>query len=417
MFLLRGEEMVRTIMLVDCQSFYATVEKVAHPEYAEKPLVVAGDPSRRSGIILAACPLAKAYGVSTAETLGEALAKCPDAIVIRPRMEQYIKVSMQITDIFLQYTDLVEPYSIDEQHLDVTGILSHYDSVNALAKQIQQHILRETGVRTRFGIGENKVLSKMACDHFAKKNETGIFTLSKERLADTLWPLPIGKMFMVGRRMKKHLLKLGIETIGQLARTPLYVLSKRWGINGEMLWRIANGIDDSPVSPLTHHTQKGIGHHMTLPHDYETFEQIKVPLLELTELVCQRARFKGYMGSTLSVSCRGADFDFPTGFHRQKKLDEPSYLVDELYPIVYQLFETYWDGQPIRSIGVSLTQLISDEVYSLSLLDDREQKIQLAKATDMIRERYGQLAIIRASSLTEAGQFIERSHKIGGHYK
>lgn len=409
--------MKRTIMLADCQSFYATVEKVAHPEYENKPLVVAGDPSRRSGIILAACSLAKAYGVTTAETLGEALAKCPDAIVVQPRMELYIKVSMQITAIYQQYTDLVEPYSIDEQHLDVTGVLSQFTSAEQLAKLIQQHVLRETGVRTRFGIGENKVLSKMACDHFAKKNENGIFTLQKERLFDTLWPLPVRKMFMVGRRMNRHLTGLGIETIGHLAHTPVQTLSKRWGINGEMLWRIANGIDDSPVNPLTHHEQKGVGHHMTLSHDYERLEQIKVPLLELTELVCQRARFKGYMGSTLSVSCRGADLDFPTGFHRQKKLDEPSYLVDELYPIVYQLFTAYWDGQPIRSLGVSLTQLVSDEIYSLSLLNDREQKIQLAKATDMIRERYGQLAIMRASSLTEAGQFIDRSHKIGGHYK
>ena len=409
--------MKRTVMLADCQSFYATVEKVARPEYANLPLVVAGDPSRRSGIILAACPLAKRFGVSTAETLGEALAKCPDAIVVQPRMEQYIKVSMQITAIYQQYSDLVEPYSIDEQHIDVTGVLAHYDSAEQLALHIQQHVLRETGVRTRFGIGENKVLSKMACDHFAKKNELGVFTLDKANLQSTLWPLPIGKMFMVGRRMKKHLTRLGIETIGQLAQSPLHSLSKRWGINGEMLWRIANGIDDSPVSPLTHHVQKGIGHHMTLPRDYETLEQIKVPLLELTELVCQRARLKGYMGSTLSVSSRGADFDFPTGFHRQRKLDEPSYLVEELYPIVYELFEQYWDGQPVRSLGISLTQLVPDDVYALSLLSDREQKIQLARATDYIRERYGQLAIVRASSLTEAGQFIERSHKIGGHYK
>lgn len=409
--------MKRTIMLVDCQSFYATVEKVAHPEYAERPLVVAGDPSRRSGIILAACPAAKAFGVTTAETLGEALAKCPDAVVVQPRMEQYIKVSMHITAIYQQYTDLVEPYSIDEQHLDVTGVLHQYESVEQLAMQIQQHVLRETGVRIRFGIGENKVLSKMACDHFAKKNKSGIFILHKEELERTLWPLPIGKMFMVGRRMNQHLRRLGIETIGQLARAPLATLSRRWGINGEMLWRIANGYDDSPVSPLTHHVQKGIGHHMTLPHDYEKEEQIKVPLLELTELVCQRARQKGYMGSTLSVSCRGADFDFPTGFHRQRKLDEPSYLVEELYPIVYELFETNWDGLPIRSVGVSLTGLVSDKVYALSLFSDREQKVQLAKATDHIRERYGQLAIVRASSLTEAGQFIDRSHKIGGHYK
>lgn len=152
----------RVVMLADCQSFYASVEKADHPQHKDRPLIVAGDPERRSGIVLAACPLAKQYGVTTAETLGTALAKCPDLVVMRPRMERYISVSMQITNIMKQFTDLVEPYSIDEQHLDVTGSLSLFGEPKRLALMIQEKIRRETGIYSRFGISYNKAVSKIA---------------------------------------------------------------------------------------------------------------------------------------------------------------------------------------------------------------------------------------------------------------
>ncbi|GKS10090.1 hypothetical protein YDYSY3_10900 [Paenibacillus chitinolyticus] len=168
------EQDKRVIMLADCQSFYASVEKAVHPQYRDKPVVVAGDPARRSGIILAACPLAKAHGVTTAERLGEALRKCPEAVVIRPHMEEYIKVSVQITAILQTYTDLVEPFSIDEQYLDVTGSLHLFGTPVEIARDIQQKVLQETGVWTRVGISENKVLAKIATRlpkmHVQKRN-------------------------------------------------------------------------------------------------------------------------------------------------------------------------------------------------------------------------------------------------------
>lgn len=272
--------MKRIIMLADCQSFYASVEKQAHPEYADRPLVVAGDPERRSGIILAACPVAKKYGITTAEPLGAALAKCPELVVIRPRMEEYIKISLQMTWIYNRFTDLVEPYSIDEQFLDVTGSLPFFGcDAQQLAATIQREVQQMTGVYVRIGISENKVLAKMACDNFAKKNENGIYMLTKERMATTLWQQPIEKAFMVGRRMQMHLNQLGVYTIGDLARYPVVKLRQKWGVNGELLWRIANGIDNSPVTPKAHVLQKEIGHHMTLPRDYKIWEEIKVPLL------------------------------------------------------------------------------------------------------------------------------------------
>jgi DNA polymerase-4 len=409
----------RVIMLSDCQSFFASVEKASHPEYENKPLVVAGDPERRSGIILAACPLAKKYGITTAETLGDALWKCPDVVVIQPRMQEYINVSMQLTKILETFSDLVEPFSIDEQFIDVTASQRLFGSPLEIAKAIQDKVMSETGVYTRVGISYCKVVAKMACDNFAKKNSDGIYELPKENLQSVLWTLPIHTMYQVGSRMTQHLMRMGIRTIGDLATTDVSRLQKRWGVNGTVLWQIANGIDRSPVSPQTHEQQKAVGHQMTLPRDYVTMEDIMVVVLELSELVCQRCRSKGLMGWVVSISCQGADFNHPDGFHRQMKMPFPTNATNHIYDIARKLFERHWNGYPIRKIGVSLSELESDAEYQMSLFefDDREKYRSLEKTTDALKRKYGETAIMRAISLSSAGQIKDRSKKIGGHYK
>lgn len=281
------EDKEKTIFLIDMQSFYASVEKAAHPEFRNKPLIVAGDPARRSGIVLAACPIAKRYGVKTAERLGEAVRKCPEVVVIRPHMQEYINVSLQISAILERFSDLVEPYSIDEQFMDVTGTLALFGGhPHTVARKVQAAIGRETGVYARIGIGPNKVLAKMACDNFAKHNAQGIFTLDHHNKRDKLWTLSIDKMFGVGSRMNRHLRRLGIHTIGELASFPLERLKQIWGVNGHVLWMTANGYDYSPVNPTTYDLQKGIGHHMTLPRDYEKAEDIRVVLLGINIKIC-----------------------------------------------------------------------------------------------------------------------------------
>ncbi|WP_228468953.1 DNA polymerase IV [Paenibacillus sp. JNUCC32] len=418
----------RVIMLGDCQSFYASVEKAEHPEYKDRPLVVAGDPERRSGIVLAACPLAKAKGITTAERLGEAVAKCPDLVVIKPRMQRYIDVSMLITDIYKQYTDLVEPYSIDEQFLDVTGSMHLFaDTPEEMARIIQTHVQATTGVYTRFGIAETKILAKTACDNYAKKNPSGIYILTKDMLPDTLWKRPVSDMFMAGSRMTRHFTTMGLPTIGHVAQTPLgklkQMMRRKFGknsdINAEMYWRIANGIDYSPVRPGTHQVApKSVGHMMTLPRDYGTIEEIKVVLLELTELVCQRCRALGFMGHVVSVGCMGADFDRPTGFSRQMKMEDPSNITMQVYRWACKLLAEHWDGMPIRRVGISVTQLTPDNEYQMSLFDTgRERQMALERTTDALKQKYGNSIVIRAVSMTAAGQALDRSAKIGGHYK
>ena len=408
----------RTVMLIDMQSFYASVEKAKMPQYKNKPLAVAGDPARRSGIILAACPLAKAKGVSTAEPLWQSLQKCPDLIIVKPHMQEYIEVSTQIMTIIEEFTDLVEPYSIDELFADVTGTLHLFgnDPVD-LARQIQDKILNETGVYARAGISTNKVMSKLCCDMIAKKIDGGIFYLKKEELHQHIGDKPIRDMWGIGSRMEKHLWKMGIRTIRDLANTPLSKLRSKWGVNGEVIWRVANGLDDSPVTIHTHSVQKDIGNGMTLPRDYTDAWEIEVVIQDICTEVCRRARRKGLMGSVVTMSLSGADFDRPTGFSRQVKLPDPTNITVDVCKIAKRIFHQHWDGQPVRRVGVSLSDLSDAETYQLSLFDDQEQKRAVDKVMDEIKDRFGDIAILRASSITSAGQAIDRASKIGGHYK
>lgn len=407
--------MSRTIFLVDMQSFYASVEKVSHPALQNKPVIVAGDPKQRSGIVLAACPLAKKFGVKTAESLWEAKAKCPELEVIQPHMSLYLKVSYEITKILEQYSDLVEVYSVDEQFLDVTNTIHLFKTKEQLAKQIHDEIFESIGVESRIGIGPNKVLAKMACDNFAKKNRTGVAELNESNLESLLWPLPINALFGVGGRMRVHLTNMGLHTIGNLAQYPVKWLQKRWGINGEVLWRLANGIDQSPVVPRTHQTQKAIGHHMTLLRDYEAREDIYVVIKELSEEVARRVRKQNYLGLTVSLQVQSNRFKEKLGFNRQLTLREPTQLGRVINETAKVLFDKYWLGYPVRALGISLAQLMPKTERQLSLFDDPTEEEQLAIILDRIRERYGLTAIMNASSLLDAGQARIRATKIGGH--
>ncbi|TVX85529.1 DNA polymerase IV [Paenibacillus agilis] len=407
----------RIIYLLDCESFYASVEKAHQPQFKHLPLIVCGDPARRNGIVLAACPIAKSYGISTADRLWEALNKCPDVIVVRPRMQLYITVSMQITEILETYTDLVEPYSIDEVFIDVTNSIHLFKMTpEELAADIQKTVLLSTGVRIRAGLSNCKIMAKLATDLVAKKNKSGIFTLTKERLPEAIWPHPVEKMWGVGSRMKRNLNRIGIRTIGDLANTPLPRLAK-WGVNGKILWRVANGLDESEVTTSSHVHQKAIGNGLTLPIDFVEAADIEICLLEISSWVTRRCRSKKLMASVVSVSCVGADWDRPTGFSRQQRLPDPTHSTDDIYAAVKKLFHKHWDGQPVRRLGVSVSDLSDDSVYQITLFDNQEQKRKLDAVMDSIKDKFGETAILRASSFTSAGQSLDRDRKIGGHFK
>lgn len=416
--------MKRTVLMADGQSFYASIEKAAHPEYHDRPVAV-GDPSRRSGIILAACPLAKSRGVTTAERVGEALAKCPDLVIIRPRMQTYITVSLLITEILESFTDQVEPFSIDEQFLDVTGSRALFGPPDEIARLIQTRVQLSTGVWFRVGIGPNKILAKMATDNFAKKHPEGIFELTHDNMESVLWPLPVRNMFMVAGRMAAHFARMGLYTIGDIARLELGEFKQRMrsrmgrqsDIQAEYYWQTANGIDPSPVVAGMRSQVKVINHGRALKWEaYRTFEDIEPLMLELIVEVCRRARRYGYMGRVIAVGAAETDGHQSASFGRQRTLLRPTYLEHEVGPAIRALFLEHWKGLPLTHLHITLTDLSRDDVYQLDLFEDRQRSIRREKAIDTLKERFGSTAIIRASSLMETAQAFERATQIGGHW-
>ncbi len=411
----------RTIFLIDGQSFYASCEKAAHPELANKPVAV-GDPSRKSGIILAACPIAKSRGVTTASRVFEAQAMCPELVVVRPRMGRYIQISLLITEIFESVTDRVEPYSIDEQFLDVTGC----GPADELARHLQRLVKLSTGVWSRVGIGPTKILAKTATDNFAKKHPDGIFRIGPDNLETTLWPLPVHQMFMVANRMSAHFNRMGIATIGDIARMELSDFKRRMrmrmgrqsDIQAEYYWQTARGIDPSPVESSIRGALKSVSHGKTLRASlYRKQEDIEVVLLELVIEVCRRARRLKVQGRVVMVGAGETDGVRGARFGRQVTLPHATSLTHEVAAAVLRLFREHWQGMPVSHLYVSLEQLSSDDVQQLDLFHDRGSTFDLEKTTDAIKDRYGSDAIMRASSLLSAGVARERAGQIGGHYK
>ncbi|MDW7740118.1 MAG: DNA polymerase IV [Bacillota bacterium] len=405
----------KIIFLADMESFYASVEAARNPALRGKPVAVCGDPALRHGIILAASREAKAFGIKTGQPAWEAKRMCPWVIFAHPRMQSYIDYSMQITKIFGQYTDRVLPYSIDEQFLDLSGSEKLLGSPEEAARSIIDRIWSETGIRCRIGMGENPLQAKMACDCFAKKQSGAFFALNSNNYMYHTGPLPIGSLFGVGHRMENNFQRIGVRTIAQLAGLPRNMMRRRWGINGEVLWLNAHGIDYSTVDPDLDREQKGVGHMATLPRDYRRQGEIELVLLEMTEEVCSRTRRQGKIGSTVHLYCKGADFDYPTGFSRQKKLPEPADRALEVFPTVLQLFRRHWDCKPLRAVGISLTGLTTDRQLQLPFYTDYTREEKLTMAIDMVRERFGKTSIFRAASLNPGAQLFQRAGKIGGH--
>ncbi len=405
----------KVIFLADMESFYASVETSCNPSLRGKPVAVCGDPALRHGIILAASREAKAFGIKTGQPAWEARRMCPWVIFIHPHMQTYIDYSLHITRIFEQFTDRVLPYSIDEQFLDLTGLENIFGPPEAIAAAVNRQVWEETGIRCRIGMGENLLQAKMACDCFAKKSPDAFFELNSANYAPCTWNLPVGSLFGVGHRMERNFYRIGVRTIGHLAGLPREMLRRRWGINGEVLWLNAHGIDHSTVQPEAIHEQKGVGHTATLPRDYRKQEEIELVLLEMTEEVCFRTRRQGKIGSTVHLYCKGSDFDHPTGFARQKKLPEATASVMDIYPTVLRVFRKHWDRKPLRAVGISLTGLTVYRQLQIRFSERCEQEEILTGAVDRVRERFGKTSIFRASSLTPGAQFFQRSEKIGGH--
>lgn len=394
----RGVFMARAILLADMNAFFASVHQALDPELRGKPVIIGGDPAKRHGIVLTSSYEAKAKGIKTGMTVCEAQKICPEGIFLKPQHHLYIHFTGLILRIMRDLTPLVEPFSIDEAFLDVTGCGKLFGSPVAMALALKKRIRTEIGVMCSVGIGPNKLLAKMAA---GLQKPDGLTVLDYQDVPERLWPLPVRELFGVGPRYERHLKLFNIHTIGDLARFPLKILRKRFGVNGEVLWQGANGLDNSPVDPGSLDKVKSIGHQITLPRDYYTHGEIRVVILELADLIAQRVRAGGYVGKVVMLSLRDTNFAW---LSRMKTLCERTELADDIYRAAVDLLKRHWiDGRPVRMVGVALGSLVPQRSEQLTLFGEREKIRKAEQVCDRIKGRFGERAVFRAISLTKEG--------------
>lgn len=385
----------RIVLHSDCNCFYASVELLHHPELRGKPVAVGGDSESRHGIILTADYTAKKYGVKTGMALWQAKQLCPDIVFLPPRMDLYLRFSRMAQEIYSEYTDLREPFGCDESWLDVTASASLKGDGELIAKEISNRMKSELGIPVSIGVSYNKIFAKLGSDY---KKPDAITTMYKNEYQNKVWKLPVSDLLYVGRSTYAKLVKIGIKTIGDLARTDTKILESLLGKMGLILWTFANGYDDSPVrKENTHAPIKSIGNSTTTPRDLVTDEDVKIILYVLAESVATRLRENGFRCRVVEISIRDNEL---FSFTRQRKISNATNITEEIAKEVYRLFkENYNWSKPIRSVGIRGADLVNDNYWEqLDLFTDaatREKKRRLDCAVDDIRRRFGFYSIQR----------------------
>lgn len=388
--------MERTIIHSDMNCFYASVEMLHHPELAGKPLAVGGDPEARHGIVLTANYIAKKSGVKTGMALWQAKQVCPEIIFVPPRMDLYLRFSRMAQEIYSEYTDLREPFGIDESWLDVSASTSIKGDGIKIANEISKRIKHELGVTVSIGVSWNKIFAKLGSDY---KKPDAITEFSRENYKSLAWNLPARDLIYVGRSTNKKLQTLGIKTIGELANTEPAILESRLGKMGLVLHTFANGWDETPVCVEGYQAPiKSIGNSTTTPRDLVNDLDVKIILMALSESVASRLRENGFQCKVVEISIRDNELYH---FSRQCKLKRPTNITDEIVQAAYRLFkDNYRWEHPIRSLGVRGCDLVSDDMpYQLDLFISEQKREKLEKmdqVVDEIRARFGYQSIQRA---------------------
>ena len=389
--------MPRGVLHCDLNCFYASVELLSHPELREVPVAVCGDPSSRHGIILAKNEPAKALGIKTAETIWQARQKCPDLVLLPPHHDLYRKYSQLVNHIYGQYTDLVEPFGIDESWLDITGSMHLFGGdPAAIADAIRCRVRRELGLTLSVGVSFNKVFAKLGSD-YRKPDATTV--ISRENWREIVWPLPVGSILFAGPAAQKALAQYGIRTLGQLAAADLGLVEGLLGKMGRQLWRCANGLDDAPVRPQ-HEKEpvKSVGNSSTFPDNLTTRDQVRRGAARLCDSVAARLRQQGLYCRAVQVGLRDPSFH---NISRQKHLGHSTHLMRELLEAAMELIDGLWrPPSPIRLISVTALDLTDTrETYEQTdlfapdqpALDERRERLE--QAVDNLRAKYGRQII------------------------
>jgi len=390
--------MNRVIFLVDMNSFFISCELTRHPEIKGKPAAVAGDPKKRTGIILTANYEARKFGVKTTMPVHQALKLCPDLVLLPPDHHFYSDISRQVMEILSGFTPVVEENSIDEAWLDMTGCEGLFGDPKSSAELIMKTLQIELGLPCSIGISENKFLSKMASE---MKKPLGITELWKKDIRQKLWPLPVQSMYGVGKQTAEKLKDLGINTIGDLANSNREVLLKRLGKSGAELQNLANGLDGSAVVSRVHEAVKSIGRSVTLAEDISDLASARTIILRLSEEIGMSARRQGVKGRTVQITIKYADFRTIT---RQATVSATCHT-NEIYSHGYDLLKKNWNSRkPVRLLGISLSGFDGEQASEqLTMFDPsdkntgREKLEKLETALDVLRDKYGKSIIKRAA--------------------
>ena len=396
--------MERQILHIDCNKFYASVECFLHPQLKNKPVAVGGSEESRHGIILTKNEIASKYGLVVGEPLWKARQKCPNLIIVPPNFPIYIEFSKKVRRILEDYTDLIEPFGLDESWIDVTG--DWYKSGRKIGFEIKERIKKEVGITVSVGVSFNKVFAKLGSDY---RKPDAITVISRKNYKNIVWPLKCSDMIMIGRATTKKLNFYGINTLGQLADTDEAFLKKILGKNGVMLKRYANGEDNAPVRHKDIEREvKSIGNATTTPRDLVTNEDVKIIFSVLAESVARRMRDLNLKGTTLSIYVRDKELN---SFTRQCKMSSPTNVSLEITDNAINLFIDNYDWKlPIRSLGISMTDFDYDEIIQFDLSKSVEKREKLEKidtAVDTLKDRYGNFCIQRGMQLidTELSHF------------
>ncbi len=374
----------RTILHVDLNNFYASVECLYAPELKDKYMAVCGSISERHGVVLAKNQLAKEMGVKTGMTIIEASRICPGIVFVEAHHDRYEIWSKKAKDIYLRFTDKMESFGIDEAWLDVSESKIFGDGVT-IANSIRNAVKSELGLTVSVGVSFNKVFAKLGSD-MKKPDATTVIT--RENYKETVWGLPVGDLLYVGRATLNKLQKIGIDTIGKLATADFDYISSYLGKIGENLWISANGKDDSPVQSERAEDIKSVGNSITCYRDLKDEEDVAVLLTSLCESVSERVmRYDIGKATTLTLSVRDEELNW---FTRQGKLKRPSCLSEDYFEKAMSLFKTNykWDKN-VRSLGVSVSGFTTEEQMIFGESDDYEKRLKLAKTVNGIRDKYG----------------------------
>ena len=397
--------MDRIILHCDLNSFYASVELRDRPDLRDVPAAVCGDPSSRHGIILAKNEPAKKYGVQTAETIWQAKKKCPGLVLLPPHHDLYRQISKQVNAIYDQYTDLVEPFGIDESWLDITHTLHLLGGdARAVADRLRERMKREMGLTLSVGVSFNKVFAKLGSDY---KKPDATTVISRENWRDIVWPLPVGALLYVGGAARKLLSQFGVETIGDLAACKKEALETLMGKMGTQLHDYANGLDTDIVrSRYDAEMVKSVGNGTTFPKNLTTREQVRGGIALLADSVATRLRRAGLYAGGLQVTVRDPQFHDRS---RQTQLPAPTHLIRELTEAAMGLTDQLWKPpSPVRALTVTAIHLVPAgeayeqvDLFTAGAAPKKEKLEKIEAAMDRLRGKYGVGAITYGAARPE----------------